>query len=136
MISQIFQWNPKIYIKIERISPRAIKKVEWDPLKSWPQFGQFWTLVDCNFSYWADGTNPIMDFDSWALELSSPWKTKKKFFWLLYKKMPFFEILHVNKWWEKNCHNQKLCSQSWWENDSSLNDTTINRMIFADGLSW
>ena len=23
-------------------------------------------------------------------------KNKKKFFWLLYKKMPFFKILHVN----------------------------------------
>ena len=63
----------------------------------WPQCWQFWTLDDCNVSCWADGTSPIMDFDSWALGLSSPMKNKKKFFWLLWKKMPFFEILHV-KW--------------------------------------
>ena len=43
-IGQIFQWNPKIYIKIERISPRAIKKVDRHPSKSWPQCWQFWTL--------------------------------------------------------------------------------------------
>ena len=95
MIGQIFQWNPKIYIKIEIISPRAIKKVDGHPFKSWPQCCQFWTLDDCNVSCWADGTSPIMDFDSWALGLSSPMKNKKKFFWLLWKKMPFFEILHV-----------------------------------------
>ena len=97
MISQIFQWNPKIYIKIEIISPRAIKKVDRDPPKSWPQCWQFWTFDDCNVSFWADGTSPIMDFDLWALGLSSPMKNKKKFFWLLWKKMPFFEILHVKK---------------------------------------
>ena len=97
MISQIFQWNPKIYIKIEIISPRAIKKVDGHPPKSWPQCWQFWTLDDCNVSCWADGTSLIMDFDSWALGLSSPMKNKKKFFWLLWKKMPFFEILHVKK---------------------------------------
>ena len=46
MIGQIFQWNPKIYIKIEILSPRAIKKVDRDPPKSWPQCWQFWTLDD------------------------------------------------------------------------------------------
>ena len=96
MISKIFRWNPKIYIKIERISPRAIKKVDGHPPKSWPQCWQFWTLDDYNVSCWADGTNPIMDFESWALGLSSPMTNKKKFSWLLWKKMSFFEILHVN----------------------------------------
>ena len=95
MIGQVFQWNPKINIKIEIITPRAIKKVDRDLPKSWPQCWQFWTLDDCKIGCWADGTNPIMDFDLWALGLSSPMKNKKKFFWLLWKKMPFFEILHV-----------------------------------------
>ena len=61
-----------------------------DDLDVWPPFQtppplccQFWTLDDCNVSCWADGTNPIMDFDLWALGLSSPMKNKKKFLTLL-----------------------------------------------------
>ena len=72
--SKFFNEIQKIHIKIERISPRAIKKVEWDPLKSWPLFWQFWTLDDCNVNCWADGKNPIIDFELWALGLSSPMK--------------------------------------------------------------
>ena len=78
MISKIFQWNPKIYVKIERISPRAIKKVDGDPPKSWPQFWQFWTLDDCNVSCWADGTNLIINFESWALGLSEESRSPKR----------------------------------------------------------
>ena len=59
MIGQIFQWNPKIYIKIETISPRAIKKVDGDPPKSWPQFWQFWTLDDCNVGCCCYGSHAL-----------------------------------------------------------------------------
>ena len=92
MIGQIFQWNPKIYIKIEIISPRAIKKVDGHPPKSWPQCWQFWTLDYCNVGCWADGTNPIIDFESLALGLSYP--MKKNF---------FFDI------WKLKCHSSKFC---------------------------
>ena len=109
MIGQIFQWNPKIYIKIEIISPRAIKKVEGDPPKSWPQCWQFWTLDDCNVSCWADGTNPIMDFDLWALGLSSPMKNKKKIFDSCIKKCPF----------------SKFCMLSYFLLISNLNNTML-----------
>ena len=85
----------KFFDEIQKFIQKLKEKVELDHLKSWPQFWQFWTLDDCNVSCWADGTNPIMDFDLWALGLPSPMKNKKNF-WLLYKKMPFFEILHVN----------------------------------------
>ena len=50
-----------------------------------------------NFELWmtvmsaADGTNPIINFESWALGLSSP------NFLLLSKKVSFFEILPVKQ---------------------------------------
>ena len=106
MIGQISQWNQKICIKIERISPRAIKKVDGHPPKSWPQCWQFWTLDDCNVSCWADGTSPIMDFDSWALGLSSPMKNKKKFFDSCGKKCPFSKFCMLR--WLKIIRDWKL----------------------------
>ena len=85
-----FSMKSRIHIKIERV----IKKVECHPLKSLPQFWQFWTLDDCNVGCWADGTNPIINFESWALGLSFPIKNKKKIFFC-------FCI--------KKCHFSKFC---------------------------
>ena len=60
--------------------------------------------VDLNFELWmtvmsAVGTNPIMDFDSWALGLSSPMKNKKKIFDFRKLKCPFskFCMLRLQK---------------------------------------
>ena len=103
-IYYIFRWGNHTFTGHN--SPRAIKKVDRHPPKSWPQCCQFWTLDDCNVSCWADGTSPIMDFDLWALGLSSPMKNKKNFFDSCGKKTPFFKILHVKKIFHKRTRSQ------------------------------
>ena len=55
-----------------------------------------------NFELWmtvmsaADGTNPIINFESWALGLSSPMKNKKKFFYFCLKKCHFSKFCMLN----------------------------------------
>ena len=78
------EFHPKQLKKLTGTLPKVGLNVD--------NFELWMTNVRC----WVDGKNPIMDFDLWVLGLSSPMKNKKKFFWLLYKEMPFFEILHVN----------------------------------------
>ena len=83
---QKFQWNPKIYIKIERISPRAIKKVDGHPFKSWPQCWQFWTLDDCNVDCWVSWSNLMMNNCCYGSYASFP--TLKNEIW----DQPFFRF--------------------------------------------